>query len=193
MISHEYKFIFIHPPKTGGSSIEESLNPLCEFDHPKHQYMCDIHYHFDNRKGDKKRFNEYFKFCSVRSPWARMFSLYKFYNRGESWNLESFRNFVNGRTSRNRGPDVQSVIDFCSIVKTIKEETQIGVDFFARLESFQEDFDTICDKINIKKRQVPHVYKTRNVNYRDFYDDELIETIRIKFQKDIDYFGYNFE
>ena len=56
--------------------------------------MCDIHYHFDNRKGNKKRFDEYFKFCTVRNPWKRMFSLYKFYNRKREWTKESFRKFV---------------------------------------------------------------------------------------------------
>ena len=203
MISHEHKFIFIHPPKTGGSSIEQALEHLCEFDHPKHQYMCDIHYHFDNRKGNKRRFNSYFKFSTVRNPWARMFSLYKYYNRGKEWSIESFRKFISGRFAGNRGPDVQSVVDFCSIVnepskgcknfdKTISQENKIAVDFFIRLENFQEDFDYVCEEIGIKKSKVPHVYRTKNVNHKDFYDNDLIEKVGIKFQKDLDFFDYLF-
>lgn len=203
MISHEYKFIYIHPPKTGGSSIEESLQHLCEFDHPKHQYMCDIHYHFDNRKGNKKRFDEYFKFCTVRNPWKRMFSLYKFYNRKREWTKESFRKFISSRFNGDKGPDVQTVIDFCSIVEspekgckdfktTLSQDNKLAIDFFIRLENFQEDFDYVCEKIGVEKRKVPHSYKTKRANYKDFYDEDLTTIVGDKFKKDIDFFNYSF-
>ena len=100
--------------------------------------------------------------------------------------------------------EVQNVIDFCSIVEypskgnknfldTISQETKIAVDFFIRFEKLQEDFDYACERIGIEKRKLPHSYRTKKLNYVDFYEEDIIEKVGMKFKKDIDYFGYNFE
>ena len=209
MISHEYKFIYLHPPKTAGTSIERSLSNLCEYHTSKHQYMCYTHYCFDNCGKDKKRFNEYFKFCSVRNPWERMFSFYKFYNNipfgsRRDASKSQFTKFVKDVFTLKDRAEVQNVIDFCSIVEypskgnknfldTISQETKIAVDFFIRFEKLQEDFDYACERIGIEKRKLPHSYRTKKLNYVDFYEEDIIEKVGMKFKKDIDYFGYNFE
>ena len=78
MINHEYKFIFIHIPRTGGSSIEQcitgdearKLNTMNGREQ-KHNNLFEY-----KETMNRETFNEYFKFTFVRNPWDVMISKY---------------------------------------------------------------------------------------------------------------------
>lgn len=78
MISHEYKCIFTHIPKTGGKSIK-TLFGLPEFE--RDYKICDhehkIEYAFGHRNlsefENEGYFAEYFKFAFVRNPFDKSF------------------------------------------------------------------------------------------------------------------------
>ena len=72
MINHKYKFIFLHIPKTGGTSIGQTLSNMLD-DYTRYEGF-EIHY----EKFDKKLFQDYFVFTFVRNPWDRFYSQYKF-------------------------------------------------------------------------------------------------------------------
>ena len=104
MISHKLKFIFIHIPKTGGSSLEkflcnsvankvtvegDSTHVYCEFQdcQIKHDY---IDYYHD-MYGEKIK--DYYKFAIVRNPYDLIMSLYFFYNH-DGFDRNKFISYV---------------------------------------------------------------------------------------------------
>lgn len=84
MISHKHKFIFIHIPKTAGTSIEEALrDESCqllpnEWDHGRISHTplnyLTLQELVDYGLLTPAQLKSYFKFCFVRNPWDRLIS-----------------------------------------------------------------------------------------------------------------------
>jgi len=79
MIFHRYKCVFIHIPRTGGTSIEASFEK-------------------EDRSGERHIFAheipslpaDHFKFSFVRDPWDRMLSYYRWRKSPESVWVQEF-------------------------------------------------------------------------------------------------------
>lgn len=71
MINHKYKCIFVHIPRTGGTSIEaafEGPEGKAKSMHCTAQQMQQL--------AGESIWNEYFKFSFVRNPWDLIITLY---------------------------------------------------------------------------------------------------------------------
>ncbi|MBD3413397.1 MAG: hypothetical protein GF421_03075 [Candidatus Aminicenantes bacterium] len=83
MISHKFKCIFIHIPKTGGTSVEKSLwtdfSRKNLFGRPNFTQTGVLHHlkaiHVQQKVGEDI-FKKYFKYTFVRNPWSRVLSQY---------------------------------------------------------------------------------------------------------------------
>ena len=85
MISHKYKCIFIHIPKTGGTSIENAL--LGGKKQPtriKHKRAKDY------LKQYPKEWKQYFKFTVIRNPWDWMVSWYYWRGQNSKTSIKEF-------------------------------------------------------------------------------------------------------
>ncbi len=75
IVSDTHKFIYIHIPKTGGTTVSF---PLRKYRSPKYNHLlehcdnCDI----QNAIG-KDEWNNYYKWCTIRNPYALMVSLFE--------------------------------------------------------------------------------------------------------------------
>lgn len=190
MISHKHKYIFIHVSKTGGSSIEQTLNPKITLDkravykNTRNTRFADKHWSaIMYQQKYKKNYKDYFKFAFVRNPWDRMVSNYKWL-RLIDWIDCSFDKWI---------ADPSWGFNAYSYERMICDNSgSIIVDYIGRFETLQQDFDTVCDKIGIPKQQLPHANKTEHKHYTEYYDEETKQFIAKKYARDIELFGYKF-
>jgi len=185
VISHKHKCIFVHIPKSAGTSIEK-------FFIGRDWWFIDKetkHLHAKTaKKIYKENWNEYFTFSFVRNPWDLMVSWYKF---RKNHNL-SFDKFLTEYKINPRRrywlPKTLYQTDFL-----VDDDGKLLIDFVGKFENLQEDFNIICDKIKISQQKLPHKNKTKRKHYTEYYDDETREIVAKKYAKDIEYFGYKFE
>jgi hypothetical protein len=193
MVSHKHKFIFIHIPKTGGTSVQKTLMNNANIkraDFTKHEHL-----HRDllskttfGHEALPHKLKSYFSFCFVRNPWEKIVSQYHFNRHWFGMQNYKFDEYVfafkRGRRVSAKNPYFLPWIT--------DEKGNVIVDFIGRYENIQEDFNTICDKIGIPQQQLPHKNKTKHKHYTEYYEDETRQIVAQKYAKDIDYFGYEF-
>lgn len=73
------------------------------------------------------------------------------------------------------------------------------VDFIGRLESFEHDVYAVLDKLGfgrtifgLRLKRIPHKNKGTRSDYRDYYDTDTKEIVSKLYQKDVEFFGYQF-
>jgi hypothetical protein len=200
MISDKHKFIFIHIPKTGGTSIERAFNINARtekdisnslgntYSENKHWKTADYETNFP------ELFDSYFKFMFIRNPWDRLVSRYewqKFVLPESHANFQiikerTFKEFVEQRAS--------PIFTKWSYVDLMHNKSgKRVVDFVGRFENLQNDFDILCDKIKVQRKELSNTNHIKRKHYSEYYDDKTREIVRLVYSKDIEYFGYNFE
>ena len=205
MISHKHKFVFIHIPKTGGTSIELCFDPNADVRDTKYKHRT-----LRGLEKDGLIIKDYFKFTFVRNPWDMTLSMYKYLWSSDKpfpkyWRTThkrmksfSFREWVTHPsfqrptlraerihlTSRSYNPP-ECISDWYTS-KSYK------IDYIGKFENLQEDFNTVCDKIGIPRQELPHENKTKHKHYTEYYDEETKQIVAEKYAKDIEYFGYEF-
>lgn len=201
IISKKHKFIFIHVPKCGGSTIfrclkdhyfglgdmptasapskdwiigrnkKEELN-LKEDWVSQHATLKDIQQNLNEDLAD------YYKFAFVRNPWDRMVSFWKYQYKYYG----SFKHFMKMEV---KGGDVQSR-------RLRNSQGKMVINFIGRFENLREDYLSVCKELDIPCGKLRHVNKTNHKHYTEYYDNETISIVEKKFQEDIDNFGYSF-
>jgi hypothetical protein len=204
MISHKHKFIFVHIPKTAGTTITSSLEAFCEIlpmedrtsPYYFHKTATETHEYFVSQNWN---YSDYFKFAFVRNPWDRTVSLYHYLNKRYKRLLE--RDALHEDTYCKQIANINSFNDFIgNIDKFIPSSYEkyymvngtIAVNFIGKLENLQEDFNIVCDKIGIPQQKLPHKNSTKHNHYSEYYDDATKQIVAEKYAKDIEYFGYKF-
>ena len=134
----------------------------------------------------------------VRNPWSRLVSAYH-YGKASGrtlTNAKSFDQFVKDIDEyvwcEQFKKNLKSVHALNCVDWISDSDGNVLVDFVAKLENQQKDFNTICDKIGIPKQELPHYNKTEHKHYTEYYDDGTRELVAEKYAKDIEYFGYEF-
>lgn len=183
--------IFFHIPKTGGNSILKSLYGNIDFGHRDVAYYKAIF--------GKNKFNSFYKFCVVRNPYERLYSAYSFLKKGGMNKMDkdfndiylkkyhSFDDFVkNGLNNKH----IKNWIHFKPQHSFILDKNnQICVDFVAKLENIENDFNIIKDKLQIRDVCLSHLNKTKKDPLT--MTPEIKQIIQKHYQKDFELFYKN--
>ena len=216
-VSDQYRCLFVHIPKTGGTSIEKTLGMFR--DRVDQQDACamfgnielkatfpvapvsDFLQHLTLQEAllfdrDNNRLHEYFKFTWVRNPWDRMVSAFS----NKDQNLLEM--------ARHQGIELAGATfdEFVAMTGTIRHshlmpmshylqpgESGMGVDFIGRFENFATDFERLCTLIGASV-PLPHENRSRSTrdHYRSYYSDWSRTEIAKRYELDAGLFGYRF-
>jgi len=207
MISHKHKFIFIHIPKTGGTSVETFFIPS-ERDRIKNIYgktplqpdnEAHLKFHHLQIQYPRLNFDEYFKFAVVRNPWDRVLSSFFHSKRKLRKDLREFLGFgmskdftFNEFVERIQHLEKQHPHYDEQWSFLVDKQGKFCMDYIARTENLENDFMKICQKLKIAISELPHLNKSKHKHYTEYYNDETMRVVAEKYAKDIEYFGYEF-
>ena len=210
MIFHAHRCIFVHIPRTGGTSIENLLWPgpaatrragdlwmgFVDEHHNKYQTGGLQHLfaaHIRTEVGAVV-FSSYFKFTIVRNPWDKAVSQYIFMNKHEG-----LRDFI----GMKQGDSFKRYLELISRKAHVQWEPQVRfvrdsngtllVDYIGRYENFSKSVFHVLRSLGLAATPIPHENRSNRGPYRDCYDHESKEMIAKLYADDIEAFGYRYD
>ena len=202
MTSKEKNFIYIHLPKTGGTSICHALSKFATEDYKVHDgklkkkdtayrlYIDGKHFNKHELLVEVKNrlegsfYNNAFKFTCVRNPYERVISHYFWKFETNEFNRKKFIDFFSGKKKNNTHWGSQK--------RSVTIENKVEMDYIIKMENIQEDFNEVCSQLNIDKIILPHKNKTNHSHYREYYNDNMKNLVTEWYKEDIEFFKYNF-
>jgi len=210
-VSDKNKCIFIHIPRTAGSSIEEALlrinttgedrdvpQPEVLFglipDKLRKSYDIPMNYrelqHLNAVEVRKivtpGKWGEYYKFAFVRNPWDRLVSWYYYLNRTEDFD-EWIQVLSTEGTPFNDDRVSRSQLEWIT-----DKNGENMVDYVGRFENLEVDYKRICNKLGLKVTKLPFIRKTNHRFYREYYNLKSKKRVSEMFYNDIAHFNYEF-
>lgn len=217
LYSPRFKFLFVHIPKTGGTSLRAALKPLLYRD-PLY-YLMWFPQRLSNWTGHRtvtkfprhakivaaremlpqEVFAGLFKFSVVRNPWDMQVSSFHHLHKehpGLVRGLTDFNAFVRHKLDPGRAPS--ALLDISGTPQMDYLQGLHGdllVDEVIYFENLEAGYRRIAGKIGLKHPPVlPHRRKgRRQPDYRDYYAPETVELVAERYRKDIAAFGYAFD
>lgn len=186
-ISHKFKLIFIHIPKTAGCSVEDMIkrNDPTAF---QTKYMHDS---IINNKEFLDKYSDYYKFSVVRNCWELCASCYRFECKGIRYKPvdRTFENWFIWKCN-NKHPNHNP---FPKQLKYFTDgNNNIILDKICRFKNLNNDIKEVCKdtgmKFSLEKKR--HFYG--NYNWKDYYNKKSYNLVYQACKKDIKYFNWEF-
>lgn len=207
--SSKKKFVFIHIPKTAGTSLRVVLN--------RHAAGPGLGNFLSRRIGrlfpglERRVFYRWrtfephlryaevqdllpaaelsacFKFCFVRNPYERLVSFFR--------HIETHTEHPYHRRVAGWGGFQGLVAHLAELAEpsqrafVVDRDGRPAMDFVGRFERVGEDFAAVAEKLGIESR-LPHRNANPTARWRDFYTEELRREVRRFYAEDFEAFGY---
>ena len=179
----EKKIIFIHIPKTGGTSIYRSLKDKVDIGYHYHEPLHRIY--------SKEQLNDSFVFTVVRNPWDKLVSTF-FYccqTQKHQWFFKKYDSEFDMFMKDFKRGKVPYLVLFKAQYKFLMHKP----DMILKFECLQQDFNKLCDKIGIEKYELPHNKKSKHKHFTEYYNDETKKIVSDIYQKDVELLNYKFK
>lgn len=190
--------IFLHIPKTAGTSIRETLLFYPPFrginQYDQHHTTQQILYLIG-----KKKWEDCFTFCFVRNPWDRLLSQHRYFvrkkiiiNENTNFNYWASKKINNALQNDPLKRQNKHFYPACDWMKD-KHGHLLLPDFIGKFENVAEDFQIVCKKLNWTAQLKTMNTAPQKIDYRAYYDNNLNDLVHLFFKEDIERFGYGFE
>jgi hypothetical protein len=208
LISDERRMLFVHIPKTGGSSVEQLLREACPdartVGKQRHARLQRILRH-------EPGLADYFSFGFVRNPWSRMVSWYSMIDTwNHRWGPASGRP-QEGQwgSTRDGNPLWRAVAAYADfeefVLRGTAEHDRLAmpqldylvaddrrVDFVGRTEHLAEDIGTLRRELELAAVELPHRNARSSGSWRDYYTPRTRDRVAEVYAKDVAEFDYRF-
>jgi hypothetical protein len=217
LISARKRFVFVHIPKTAGTSITQALLPVAAG--PTRRTLGRILHRIGGIRISPRpfpthstaseiiarigpdAFRSLFSFAVVRNPWDLQVSLYRYIASTPKHtqhrlvtSFGSFEGYVRWRCSTATFPTDEADREETYRPQTTYAFSAAGdplVDFLGRFERLDADFGDICSRLGITAT-LPRLNATEREGYRSYYDEETKRLVGQAFARDIELLGYGF-
>lgn len=191
-ISHSKKVVFVHVPKTAGTTIERALGMMNSESLYNHRYdeelrVCPQHLYPNEILQKHPQAKDYYWFAVVRNPLDRFISEYHHINliegRGVEFRGLSFSDFVKCLDL----PQEERMFLFDRHLEPQINFINKHVHVF-KYEQLNECFEMLKQKFRIPF--FTHERKSFRGEVSDYYDKYLEEKVRSFYKQDFEAFGY---
>jgi hypothetical protein len=214
IISPKRKFIFVHIPKTGGTSMALALEARAGADdiligdtpkararkHRLKDLSCAGRLWKHSRIADiaglaaAEPLDDFFVFTIVRDPWDRVLSLYHWLR---------VQNFAHFSVACAKARSFRAFVSDAEIAAMLSQDPvrayttdangRDRADVVLRLEHIDTDIAPVEDQLGFKFGPLPHLNRSdRSENPRAAYNADCAERVAQYFAEDISRFGYRF-
>lgn len=170
---NERKIMFVHIPKTGGTSIESIIGG------GGHSSINDV---FHNRKSEV---NQWMFVAMVRNPYERLVSAWahcrQFKDQPFSPN-ETFDQYIENLPERLWQVHLRPQYSFLMFQGTVRGS------FVGDYENFQEDAQRILNYFGHPTVEISHKRKLEYGDWRDYYKQKHVDIVRRCYKKDFEEF-----
>ena len=194
-----YNCLFIHIPRTGGTTIEKILGihrewPTLDLDvlHGalvigEEEYQLQHLSFLEASQFITKATGSTFAFTFVRNPWDRLISEY-FWQGAAGEDFDTFVEracdiVIYRRELEGRNCHLRPQVEFLSE----------KISYVGRFEKFATDLRTVLSALRVVSHDIPHEYKTAHQHYSKYYSDRSRERVASVYESDIASLKYNFE
>lgn len=194
MISHKHKTIFIHIPRTAGTSIEMLLEGRDWWlENPKEKHITAS----KAKELYADWWDDYFKFSIVRNPWDRVVSMYRNPNYGRQWSSVTGKRLIYFLENYEAPEWEVSPGTACQYLDE-------PIDYIGRFENMSKEITYLAgrlklDFINIEDIECKccgrgyHYNPTVRTIYSEYYDDKTRDMVAELYKDDIKRFGYSYD
>jgi hypothetical protein len=218
IINRTYRFIFVHIPKTGGTSLKEHLRIYCSpgdihtdraLDQDTAAFATDARIKKHSSAVQVRdalgsaEFERFYKFCVVRNPFVRTLSLFRFLKFNfRDWprsammdEINTLEEFVASPLFRRRGPG--GIVE--PQIRWLSDSSGASyMDYIARVETIEDDFRVIKARLGLPLSGRPLL--KRNVSKGDAISlaaeldsARVVDAIRTRYASDFRLLGYSTE
>ncbi len=192
-----HRAIFVHIPKTAGTSVLSALGvpPVFDTHAPSRAYA----------RAYPDLYRTAYKFAFVRNPWDRFASSFHFMKHGTEWDMQqewarrhigdqSFAEF----TYRLRNPMFRATVlaerfFWPQMFWLTGNGHSPGIDETFRFEDIDAATRKLCDRFGITPpTTTPHLRKVEKADFRELYDGPMIDIVAKIYRQDIAALDYRF-
>lgn len=183
------KILFVHIPKTGGTSISTALFGK-DSGHP---YLYQFYF------ANKDYTNSFFKFCVVRNPYDRLVSTYFHFTTNEinpkikrlwdDFNINSFEELILKMENPVFFKKLKKIIHFVPQNELIRYE-DLCMDKIFKFENFDSIEKELNNNLKEKKVTLKKLNTSKRGTYEDYYTDKTKSIVYEVYKQDFDLFDY---